>query len=156
MNPRPSYSVYFNLIFIIVLFVIVQIMFLVLAPALRAKNLIDDKLDAVQRLYLYTDCSYQYTVNLTSSVSLALCTSNNRSIFVAIDSDGNLLSTQAWSSSDYEAQINQIRSALSLTQDANIQFTYQNQTWQILVQEDSIEYLYDFETRALLWKADLK
>ncbi len=156
MDPRPSYSVYFNLIFIIVLFVIVQIMFLVLAPALRAKNLIDDKLDAVQRLYLYTDCSYQYTVNLRSSVSLALCTSNNQPIFVAIDSDGNLLSTQAWSSSDYEAQINRIRSTLSLTQDASVQLTYQNQAWQILVQENSIEYLYDFETRLLLWKADLK
>jgi len=156
MKQRPSYSVYFNLVFILILFVIIQAMLLIFAPALRAKNLINDRMNGFQNRYLYTDCTYHDTVNLNTSVITAFCSLDGRSHFVAMDDESTLLGLLEWTPDNYETQMNGIRTNLTLTQEARIQLTHQDEAWIILVQDEVYVYAYAYETLSNVWKVRLK
>ena len=152
MNERSYLSTYFNIFLVIVLFVFIQSLIFVIGPTLRVKTIIDQRVSLFIQRYPYQECTYQYTVHLNTSVTIAKCTVNSVPYLVAIDDESNLISALDLSSNSYQRRVDQIRESLVLSEHASILFSFQNQAWVIVIKDNQTESLYDYETLTVLWK----
>jgi NADH:ubiquinone oxidoreductase subunit 3 (subunit A) len=152
MTSRSNLSTYFNIFLIIILFVLIQSFIFVIGPALRSKNIIDDKLVLFRQRYPYQSCDYQYTVHINTTVTIALCSIESRSYLVAMNEASTLLSALDITTESYQARIEQTRIQLNLSNSSSVQFSYYDQSWVVFVEDENEMKLYNYETRALLWK----